>query len=274
MLHLYLKNGKCLKGLFLLCIFLSVFIPACDSGHSETFDLQTEYARAVADAKVAEPSEVCKDLTAIVPWNSSLVWQGEPGKSRVLVVTWAGDDTYYRGHEGDDNYYLPVNLWVTLAPELKNFFKDRPFSILRLEQALGLPPGIGKTAIIELWAEPADLFRPSPDPEVTDSQAEIDFCRYPNGLRIYNGALLLKDDYDCGQNGDCSYNAYEVWFNHLKANSYSGAQPYPWTRLGYTYDWGNPHNHVGLSEFILAGGKKDGITVGIKSITDTERYFK
>ena len=26
---------------------------------------------------------------------------------------------------------------------------------------------------------------------------------------------------------------------------------YPWTRLGYTYDWGNPRNLVGLSEFVL-----------------------
>ena len=26
---------------------------------------------------------------------------------------------------------------------------------------------------------------------------------------------------------------------------------FPWTRLGYTYDWGKPDNHVGLSEFIL-----------------------
>ena len=30
---------------------------------------------------------------------------------------------------------------------------------------------------------------------------------------------------------------------------------YPWTRLGYTYDWGHPTNHIGATEFILESGR-------------------
>ena len=31
---------------------------------------------------------------------------------------------------------------------------------------------------------------------------------------------------------------------------------YPWSRLGYTYDWGNPESEVGLSEFVVAAKSK------------------
>ena len=53
---------------------------------------------------------------------------------------------------------------------------------------------------------------------------------------------------------------YTGWFNNRKnyiysnARSYPASSPYPWTRLGYTYDWGS-RNHVGLSEFVVHGRK-------------------
>jgi hypothetical protein len=43
---------------------------------------------------------------------------------------------------------------------------------------------------------------------------------------------------------------------------------YPWTRLGYTYDWGNPESEVGLSEFVVAAGS----TVSIEAVSDNETY--
>jgi hypothetical protein len=43
---------------------------------------------------------------------------------------------------------------------------------------------------------------------------------------------------------------------------------YPWTRLGYTYDWGNPESEVGLSEFVVAAGSM----VGIEAVSDNETY--
>lgn len=32
------------------------------------------------------------------------------------------------------------------------------------------------------------------------------------------------------------------------------SKEYPWTRLGYTYDWGDESNHVGVSEFVIVPG--------------------
>jgi hypothetical protein len=56
---------------------------------------------------------------------------------------------------------------------------------------------------------------------------------------------------------------------------FTASKPYPWTSLGYTYDWGNPFTHVGLSEFVVNGKKSNGskISVGIKAVTPTADYF-
>lgn len=45
---------------------------------------------------------------------------------------------------------------------------------------------------------------------------------------------------------------------------------YPWTRLGYTYDWGNPRADMGLSEFVI----KKGAEIAINSVYTTEDYCR
>ena len=60
---------------------------------------------------------------------------------------------------------------------------------MRLEKLLGLPPNSGKTKFVEIWVRPQDLFRPSPDPEITDCVAELD-CLKPEQIAL--PALLRK----------------------------------------------------------------------------------
>ncbi len=205
------------------------------------------YQAAVADARVAEYSEISRSLTAINPYNQSLAWEGAPGESRVLMVSWVSGD-YYDSSLGGD-YTLPswLDLWVTAAPDLKVYFAGQGApNKLRLEQALGLPPGDNKTKLVEFWVNPADMFRPSPDPEISDSEAELDFP---------SGQVSVSPE-------------YRSWFNDLMATQYNQPAPYPWTRLGYTYDWGR-EDHVGLSEFVVRGGS----TMGVRSVTPTLQYF-
>ncbi|NVN90305.1 MAG: hypothetical protein HXX11_06835 [Desulfuromonadales bacterium] len=53
------------------------------------------------------------------------------------------------------------------------------------------------------------------------------------------------------------FKTYSSWFNNRSRYGYTKvSSPYPWTRLGYTYDWGSS-NHTGLSEFVLHGRKVD-----------------
>ena len=232
-------------------LFLALLLPGCASLHpvSSEAELETLYNRAILDAEIAEPNEISSNLIAIVPENKDLVWRKDrEGNANVLVTTW----TKYPGY--DDKIGQPMDLqidiWVTAVPEMKN--RCRSISgdqTLRIKQLLGLPLRAGYTKFVEMWVKPTDLFRPTADPEITDHQAEIDF-------RPANPFTTLSDD-------------YRKWFAAQKKTSYQ-TNGYPWTRLGYTYDWGNPDHPEGLSEFIIIKGAR----VEIKAVTSTADYCR
>ena len=215
-----------------------------------------DYRAAVEDARVAWPSEISKTLWAINIHNAELTWQGAPGASRVLVLTWTG--AYYDGFEGQ-NYQLTYGpLWVTPAGEMRAWFEHHfiPPTVERVEKLLGLPPQSGKTRFVEMWVDPADLFRPSADPGISDCEAEID---YP----VSAGSTVTA--------------VYKTWFENLKANQYLDPSPYPWTRLGYTYDWADSEHPVGLSEFVISvkvRSADDKPWVVIHKVYTNEEYFE
>ncbi len=67
--------------------------------------------------------------------------------------------------------------------------------------------------------------------------------------------------------------SYKNWFDNRRAYVYTLPTPYPWTGLGYAYDWGNPvAPHIGPSEFVINPGTA-GVPVFIKSATWTRQYF-
>jgi hypothetical protein len=212
--------------------------------------LQKAYQQAIEDAKVAERDEISKNLVAVYPGNPNLVWQEKNGVNMILVATWTNWDGY-NGKEGQ-SMMLQRDVWITCAPQLKNFCRSCGLSgsqlDLRLRQLLGLPPDDPKTTVVEMWVSPDDLFRPSPDPEICDYEAQLDVTR---------------------SRSVCISPYYIKWYNHLKATSY-GKNGYPWTRLGYTYDWGNPKSEIGLSEFVIGAGSN----IIIHSVTPTAAYHK
>ena len=157
------------------------------------------------------------------------------------------DEVRYQLPRWGKTYYQWGETWVTAAPEIQVFFKDH-VSVnvdytLRAAQLLGLPANTTNTVFVELWVKPETLFRPTPDNEVADSTATLYF---PSGT---------ADD-------------YMDWFNSNIISSYYPMK-YPWTRLGYTYDWENTVTHVGLSEFVI----KQNSTVTVKSVTPTAEYL-
>lgn len=197
-------------------------------------DLWGMYRTAVKDAEIASQEEISRNLTAIIESNSNLIWDKlDSDQSRVMVVAWTGD--FYNDKVGQ-SFKADRFVWVTAAPELRNFCTkyqtESPNITIRLKQLLGLPPDTVKSRFVEIWVYPNDLFRPSPDPEITDHEAELTFPE----SKFINVS-----------------NEYIKWFNEQKNESY-GEAGYPWTRLGYTYDWGNPENEVGLSEFVISQG--------------------
>jgi len=223
-------------------------------------DLQQAYQDAIKDAEVAEPDEISAHLTAITAYNDHLIWEGPAGTSRVLMLTWTSwtgyDSLVGKSIRVDDlakSVETSRDTWVTAAPELHEFckarFLDSENMSLRVEQLMGLPPHNGKTRFVAFWVNPEDLFRPSPDPEITDCEAELDF---PTSGRF---VTVSPEHID--------------WFNALKETSY-GTDGYPWTRLGYTYDWGNPCCEIGLSEFVI----RSGATVDVQSVTLNNDFWR
>jgi len=213
---------------------------------SPLLTLEQMYRNAVLDAMVAEESEVCSNLTVVVESNSNLVWRGEGENTSVLVVTWTKYSSSYPVGSAVNTTW--GDTWVTVVPEIKAFFEANPTSdddlALRAEQLLGLPEDSGNLYFVELWVKPEDLFRPTPDNEIDDTTARLTF----------------PDNVDP---------AYRGWFNDQIIYSYFTKQ-YPWTRLGYTYDWGDPESDFGLSEFIV---KRYSLVI-VESKTTTIDYLK
>jgi hypothetical protein len=119
----------------------------------------------------------------------------------------------------------------------------------RLGKYLGLPPRLRYDSVAELWVNPKDVFRPCPDREVTDSQCRTGLPELP------------------GQTSDSDL-AHARWFMDQLNERYFTDKPFPWTRLGYTYDWGSQTNHVGASEYVI----RKAATVWVASVTETGRY--
>ncbi len=262
------------SGLLIVFLAVSLALASCAASRTAviTDDPQAAFQAAIADARTASPEEICTTLTPVTAHTPGLIWQdpGSPGLSRVLVVTWTGK-SYYDGQDGNNHYQLPAGaaIWVTLAPQLRDFFRNSPASVsgrpyLRVEQLLGLPPDSGKDRFVEIWVDPADLVRPAPDPEVTDREAGLDLIDNGRFLK-YETSALITDSLE----GESRQYTYPEWFLTMKDRFYDSGYAAPWTRLGYTYDWGNPDSEKGLSEYIIFGPAE----IGIRSVQGNREYL-
>ena len=221
-----------LLGLLLLWAACGGTQPATES------EPEAQYRAAIADARTAEPPEITTSLTPLVPYNDSLVWRTTTDSTQqVLVVTWGGSDTLPTATAGD-TVTADQDVWVTAVPQIRQFCRglDRRAEALRLRlaQRLGLPPDATYDRFVELWVRPQDLVRPCPDPEVTDRECELHSPEPTAHVQISD--------------------AHQEWFQELKATSY-GPDGYPFTGLGYTYDWHPSTDEVGPSEFVLRPGE-------------------
>lgn len=208
------------------------------------------FADAVKDAATVTPEEVSTALVPILPSTRGLVWSDKGPTKRVLMVTW----TSYKGYDDQvgKSQALGRETWVTPAPLVADACKGKggdPAALsARLEKLLGLPANNGKDRFVELWTDPKDMFRPCPDPEITDRECGLDLPQ-PQSMVTVSAAHVK-------------------WFEDLKAKSY-GEGGYPWTRLGYTFDWGSP-THVGLSEYVI----KKGAEITVERVVGNAEYCK
>jgi hypothetical protein len=138
---------------------------------------------------------------------------------------------------------MPSDVWVSFGDEVVSFCSKFPKEdlILRMQQLQGLPPQLSQP--VDSWkflivkiTSPDQLFRPcaNPDPS-TPGPCPADF---PAGVSTDREAWIAEQ-------------ALFAWQLYTGAPSTGG---YPWTRLGYTYNWNPDASYVGTSEFVIPDG--------------------
>jgi hypothetical protein len=224
--------------------------------------LKHQYKLAVMDAKTAEPWEIYRSLVVVRYYGDStagegnLTWSADSaGILRLLVVSWMKQSStqYWPvGQTFKTSNNTAYMSWITTAPEMADFLKKNSFSTqsslhLRIAQVLGMPPDTQNDYFVEFWVYPGNLFRPAPDPEITDSEAGL-----------YFPANVTPK--------------HKSWFLNEIANKYdtSTTSAFPWTRLGYTYDWATPLQPVGMSEFVVDTSS----VVTVKGIYSSWEYYQ
>jgi hypothetical protein len=152
-------------------------------------------------------------------------------------------------------------MFCTIASELQDRLTSTnvaPEDVsLRTKQLLGMAEDHPGKFVVEFWANTSSLFRPAMDADITNPVTSLDFV----GVMAQTDPLSSERD----------------WFNKWIAKVYTDIPPYPWTRAGYAYDWGNSHTDVGLTEFIInnlnTGTRQDIMTVrGVIGITSYIYY--
>jgi hypothetical protein len=203
-----------------------VLLAACTPGAavptpSGPMPAVSPYDAAIEDAAVWRPEHVLH-LNAAHPDSAG----------NLRVATFTG----YPGYVAGQSQKVPVYVWVTLVPEVRDscltFTGDKK---LGLEQLLGLPAGTNDTLMVELTVRAADVFRPVTDPRITTT--------YPCGDTIQAG---------CGTKfpGGVSPGHLE-WMARTFADHWMIPGGYPWTRLGYTYNWRPGAPRYGASEYVI-----------------------
>ena len=220
---------------------------------ADSSTLAVLYEQAIRDAAQMGSGAVTTTLTPVAPHNDTLRWQVDRDSTRwVQVTTWTDEAPLpgadVRQSEGD-TLTLTGDVWTTLVPAAQQFCQALPSSDRerRLEQRLGLPPYAGYTRFVTFWVSTEDLFRPCPDPEITDRQCTTTAPQPMSRVRVVPEHAEWMDE--------------QFTFSHQPGG-------YPFTGLGYTYDWGRPGQPVGFSEFVVP----EGATVRVEDQTATAAY--
>lgn len=202
---------------------------SCATQQGATQALWSRYQETVFDSAVYQRDHV-RPLRPLTP---------EPDGT-VLVATLTTKD----GNVGDSITAGANGMWVTGVPEVKDICHGWTGDVeMRLRMLIGLPPNEQIPNMLILRANIADIFRPAPDASTS--------TRYPCATNA-DGSLPS----DCGNsfpdgttNDHYKWMAGSAFYLHQKPNGY------PWTHLGYTYNWAPGADRYGASEYVIIGGK-------------------
>lgn len=175
------------------------------------------YRRAIFDSAVMEPSEALPLVRVTA----------DP----VRVAIWTPEKYLGSYPVGQTIEITWGKVWVALESEERPRCAAFPRRRLdrRLEQLLGLPPTATARRFVLLEVARPALHRPCFDPDPTVERCPLE------------AADDLPPD-------------FLDWLGSNALASYRVPDGFPWTRLGYTYDWHPGAGEYGVSEFVLLEG--------------------
>ncbi|MBQ0040184.1 MAG: hypothetical protein KBS64_07155 [Treponema sp.] len=238
------------RSLVLFFIF-AVLLSSCQTTRTSLKTNADLYAAAVADAaKQAEQKDVFP-LAEITKDSTDVTWNADGTK--VLIVSWHHyPDSYAQGKTYTKGGW---ELWGVSLKEFKNWYRQNNKGVadwnLRFKQLMGLPESKNHTHFSAMWISPDCLLRPAYETSVA-KQMSTSFS-----------ADFLSTEYG---------KKYKQWFNSNAEYSYGSDNPYPWTRLGYTYDWADNKTKKGLTEFFIPKDAPAEYTV--EFTTTTEEFLR
>lgn len=233
-------------------------IPYCDvidtKGSVVTFMnrdslYREQYNAAREKAKNLGPEDI-QPLVTIGEGTDMASMSGD--NTQVVLVAWHNDGDRFK--DGEITHLKDGEvLWTFTDKEFLKWFRENHDKVdnwdIRLKQLLGKSPDTDNRYFTVFWVRVTDVFRPAFFPEINTDMMNTAFTN------------TLEED--------TSENAmwFKNWFDKTNATAYR-KDGFPWTRLGYTYDWGNPDSKYGLSEFIV----KEGAEIEVK-FTRKNRAF-
>lgn len=187
---------------------------------------QEKFEAAVADAMVAEDSEIRKLVCLTAEDDNATV--DENGKASLLI--WHASPNDYP--KGETVALGGRDAWTFTDKEISSWYRQHKKEmnaeeITRLEQLTGQAPGSGNTHFTLVKADVSKVIRPAYQTDPTKSDMTDSFTAQPAA-------------------------EYLTWFNaNIIASYFDGSVP--WTRLGYTYDWSDSEDDYGLTQFLISG---------------------
>ena len=167
-------------------------------------------------------------------------WANFDGTDMVLVVTLVDSSRLQRFFGRDDVYRIDreMGTWVSLPSDWANrsaAFEglDSVGAHMRLLQMYGLDPTCDYDIMVSFYADPATMFRPAHDPDITTTTVGLEFPKN------------VDENFKVGETN------FREWYRYSVEAAYEDDSPLPWTQLGYTYDWHNGADHRGVSEYIV-----------------------
>jgi hypothetical protein len=191
--------------------------------------LRVLYDKAIYDSSVYKPEHVRKlrplqiDANGEVLGATATSLDGKPG---TLITA---------GHGG---------IWITGVPEVQDICRTWTGDVtMKMRQLLGLPPEAHVPYVLTLRVKAADIFRPSPHGIITTTMP----CTQLQGAPIPDGCGNLFPP-------DAMPEHYQ-WIAQQSFELHELPEGYPWTHLGYTYNWApGAADRYGASEYVIRSG--------------------